>query len=123
MPECHACGFPISSTDAHCPKCETPASLHPNGRNGRSGILEVDVVHHGESWAEAHDKIDRALDQALYERRDALKIIHGYGSHSGGRSVIAPRARAHLHQLARQFNGRFTEDRFNPGASLIWLNW
>ena len=50
-----------------------------------------------------------------------MKIVHGYGSTSG-RSVIASRAISLMKGLAERFDGRFTTDRNNPGAHLIWLN-
>lgn len=84
-------------------------------------MLEVDVVHAGESWMQAKEKIERALDHANFRRHKGLKIIHGYGSLSGS-SVIAPQAIAYMRHLAEAQEVRFSKDQHNPGASIIWLN-
>lgn len=117
MPECPNCGFPIDpERDARCPKCEGTL------RTGSAGqLLEVDVAHAGETWEEAAEKIEKAVDQALRWGHRGVKIVHGHGSLTG-RSVIAPRAIALLRHLADTTGGRFAKDRHNPGASILWLN-
>jgi hypothetical protein len=117
MPDCPNCGFPIDpSTQSHCPKCDVAARA-----SALLGVLEVDVVHAGESWEVAKGKIERALDQGILWGHAGVKIVHGYGS-STGRAEIAPRAIALLRHLAEATGGRFARDRGNPGASIVWLN-
>lgn len=117
MPECPHCGFPIDpSRQDSCPKCDAAVRGHSG-----LGLLEVDVVHSGESWEIASDKIHAAIDRALHWGHQGVKIVHGYGS-STGRSVIGPRAVALLRHLAERTGGRFARDRHNPGASIVWLN-
>lgn len=117
MRVCRGCQFPLDSFGLeHCPKCDSTAT-----REVRRGIFEVDIAHRGETWEDAREKIQRALDRALFDGYAALKIVHGYGSLSG-ESIIAPRARAYLRHLAEEIGGRFVGDRHNTGASLIWLN-
>lgn len=99
-----------------CPKCDGVTA----GRIGR-GILEVDVAHSGETWEEAREKILSAFDQAREGGYRGLKIIHGYGS-TTGQAVIAPRATAYLRHLAEQVEGRYTGDRRNQGASVLWFS-
>jgi DNA-nicking Smr family endonuclease len=84
-------------------------------------MLEVDVVHSGEDWEEAARKIEAAVDQAVHRGHKGVKIIHGHGS-ATGRSALAPRAMTYMRHLAEVTGGRFTRDRNNPGASIIWLN-
>jgi hypothetical protein len=117
MPDCPNCGFPIDpSHHATCPKCDS--TLHASAS---LGILELDVCHSGESWEEAACKIEQAIDQGIHWGHKGVKIVHGYGS-SSGRSVIGPRAIALMRHLAERTGGRFTKDRHNPGASIVWLN-
>jgi len=100
----------------YCPKCDYPL------RGLRlKGLLEVDVVHSGEDWHRARTKIEKAVDDALYEGHSGVKIIHGYGSTSG-RSALGPRTISLMRSLAERTDGRFTGDRNNPGAHLIWFN-
>ena len=114
---CRQCGFPYDPAEMKvCPKCQTGADQF-----GYLPVLEVDVVHSGESWVIAKEKIERGLDQAIFHHHKGLKIIHGYGSLSGS-SVIAPQAIAYMRHLAESHDGRFAKDSKNPGASIIWLN-
>ena len=114
---CPSCGIPLEAGQhIECPKCETPI-------RGQSllGLLEVDVVHSGETWESSRQKIEEAVDRSLHWGHAGVKIIHGYGSTSG-RSVIAPQAVALMKRLAEHTGGTFTKDRQNRGASVIWFN-
>lgn len=114
---CSQCGFPYDpAEEALCPKCQAGVD-----QLGWLSVLEIDVVHAGETWVLAKDKIVRGLDQAIFHRHKGLKIIHGYGSLSGS-SVIAPQAIAYMRHLAEAHDARFSKDSNNPGASIIWLN-
>ena len=115
--DCPTCGFPLDpSLQEACPKCENNIA-----GSASMGVLEVDVVHSGETWQEAAGKIERALDQGLQWGHKGVKIIHGHGAKTG-HSVIAPRAIALMRHLAERTGGRFSKDRQNPGASIVWLN-
>ncbi|MEO0415502.1 MAG: hypothetical protein AAF226_11180 [Verrucomicrobiota bacterium] len=122
MEECLGCGFPLAAMGvADCPKCDhSVVTMRADGL--RNGILEVDIAHGGETWEQAKEKMERAFDRALFNRHSALKVVHGYGSTTGGHSVIAPRAIAYLRYMATYHGGRYARDRANPGASLVWLN-
>ena len=114
---CRECGFPYDpNTSSHCPKCNSGFDDF-----GYIEILEIDVVHSGESWQEAKFKIEQGLDKAIFHKHKGLKVIHGYGSR-GGSSVIAPQAIAFMRHLADLHDGRFAKDHQNPGVSIIWLN-
>jgi len=124
MNDCPHCGFPFHKLDMdECPKCDDGKGAHAHpSKSPQQGILEIDIAHSGESWEMAKQKIERSLDDALYYKHSALKVIHGYGSSTGGESVIGPRAKAYLRHLAELHGGRFAPDRQTSGASLIWLN-
>lgn len=85
------------------------------------GLLEVDVVHSGETWEEARLKIVDAVDRAIANGHKGVKIIHGYGATSGN-SRIRGRAVELLRGLANRTGGRLAPDRDNEGAHLLWLN-
>lgn len=115
--ECSNCGFPLDpSRQQVCPKCENSIA-----GSASLGVLEADVCHAGENWEEAARKIERAIDQGIQWGHKGVKIIHGHGA-STGRAVIAPRAVALMRKLAERTGGRFSKDRQNPGASIVWLN-
>ena len=114
---CRQCGFPYDPSEhTLCPKCQVGAD-----QDGHLQLLEMDVVHSGETWPMAKEKIERGLDQAIFHHHKGLKIIHGYGSLSGS-SVIAPQAIAYMRHLAEAHDARFSKDNRNPGVSIIWLN-
>ncbi|MEO0415246.1 MAG: hypothetical protein AAF226_09875, partial [Verrucomicrobiota bacterium] len=121
MEECDGCGFPIAAMGLQeCPKCDYSSGASAD--QSELGVLEIDIAHSGESWEMAKEKMERALDKAMFHRHAGLKVIHGYGSTTGGHSVIGPRAIAYLRRLAEVHGGRYARDRYTPGASLIWLN-
>ena len=110
--DCPNCGFPLNpDADDRCPKCE--GSLRGSGS---LPLLQVDVAHDGESWEEAARKIEEAIDRGVRWGHKGVKIIHGRGA------VIAPRAAAFMRSIAETIGARYTPDRNNPGASIVWLN-
>ncbi len=102
--------------DKRCPKCGEALF-------GKvfQGLLEVDVVHAGETWEEARDKIIEAVDRGIRHGHKGVKIIHGYGA-STGSSRIRGRAVGLLRALAERTGGRLAADRGNEGAHILWLN-
>lgn len=116
MPDCPNCGFPFEpASEEDCRKCGDPLPLTLRG------LLHIDIAHHGETWEEARLKLNRGIDRALQDYHSGLKVVHGYGS--GGRgAVIAPQAIALMKHAAREVGGRYTKDKYNPGASILWLN-
>ncbi len=105
-----------------CPKCDHAAINSASIKQSLNGTLEVDIAHNGETWERAKEKLDRAIDDALYYRYSGLKVIHGWGSQSGGQAVIGPRAKSYLRHIAEQNGGRFAVDRNTQGVSLVWFN-
>ena len=124
MDECPQCEFPIKTMGlTECPKCDYSESENfIKNRTSNLGILEVDIAHSGETWEQAKVKLDKAIDDTLYYGHSGLKVIHGWGSTTGGVAVIGPRAQSYLQHIAEQHGGRFTKDHNTSGASLIWFN-
>ena len=108
------CGIPVDPTELTCPKCD--ASLHDALSKQ---YYEIDVAHAGQTWEDARQEIEEALNAALLYRYRGLKVIHGYGSSNPRRGVIAREAK-HLMQLIAARKGyAFKPDRNNPGAHLL----
>ncbi|MBC8243531.1 MAG: hypothetical protein H8E20_03975 [Verrucomicrobia bacterium] len=100
----------------NCPKCDFAVSSVL-----RDDLYITDIAHAGEDWHLARDKIDTALDQALLNRHKGFKIIHGHGNDSGHSAIIRINAVPYLKALAKRHGGRLVQDRFNPGAHIIYF--
>lgn len=123
MEECPTCEFPLKEMGLReCPKCDYSGGYAPTKKQIQHGVLEVDIAHNGETWDQAKQKLDRAIDDALYYNHAGLKIVHGWGSRTGGYAVIGPRAQSYLRHVAEQHGGRFAVDRNTDGASIVWFN-
>ena len=115
MTSCRTCGNPLNfANGSKCIKCGEP--LRPY-----RSLLEVDVAHAGESWEQAEEKINKAVNRGILDGNKGVKIIHGSGR-TTGRSVIRGKAIDLLGELARSTGGRLAEDNGNPGAHILWLN-
>ena len=114
--ECNICGFIMrSANDSRCPKCDEPIRHNVN-----KGLFEVDVAHSYETVDLALNKISSAVDQASYQGFSGIKVIHGYGSTCGISKISGPAVQK-MRKLAIEYSGKFTNDRGNRGASIIWF--
>ena len=114
--DCGVCGYVLQSMkDSHCPKCGELLRHNVN-----RGLYEVDVAHNFETVESALDKISAAVDRASYQGFSGIKVIHGYGSTSGISKISGPAVKK-MRALAVEYSGKFTIDRGNRGASLIWF--
>ncbi len=113
--ECRQCGMLIDEGQ-DCPKCDLPAA-----QQKLDALYVIDVAHSGETWDQAEVKIMNAIDTCLFQHYKGLKVIHGRGSHRGS-GVIRARATQLMRYLAEQHGGKYTRDRHNEGASLIYFN-
>ena len=114
---CPNCEFPLDpGSESHCPKCGEVI-------RGRvfQGLLEVDVVHAGETWEQAREKITAAVNRGVLHGHRGVKIIHGWGA-STGRSKLAAQATKLLQSLAARTGGKVAPDKHNPGAHILWLD-
>ncbi len=114
---CPTCGIPVNSTNATCPKCDTPLVNHFVDL-----LSVVDVAHNGEDWPTAKRKILNAVSKALETGRKGIKIIHGRGESRGHSSVIKKHSSQFLNTLARQFDAKLVKDRNNDGAKILYFN-
>jgi len=87
----------------------------------RKELYVVDVAHQGQDWLEAQARIQQAINQALLNKFNGLKIIHGYGSQKGHTSYIKTRAVAFLKRYARDHHHRLVPDKFSEGAHILYF--
>lgn len=114
--ECKVCGFILHSIPRQrCPKCDELIR-----KNVDMGLYEVDVAHSYETVDLALNKISDAVDRANYRGFSGIKVIYGYGSTSGISKISGPAVKK-MKKLAAQYGGKFTNDRGNRGASIIWF--
>jgi len=115
-PSCPQCGLEIESASAtFCPKCEAPIRKNTNGR-----LYLVDVVHAGEDRYQALNKLEKAIDEAVYGNFRGIKVIHGRGS-TTGIGLLKPHLVAAMKRAAVHYGGKVVPDRDNPGAHLLWF--
>ena len=98
MKTCETCGEPIADQSGICPYCETPQ--RPAARGGRSGeaIRTVNIEAGMPTVSEALRKLETQLDRARADGVRLLRVIHGWGSASGGGGKIRTAARCWLKQ-------------------------
>ena len=114
--ECWKCGYPVDRAKIDvCPKCREDVRLDVAGQ-----VVDIDVAHDGENVHEALRKTEAALDRAVVGWARGLKVIHGHGS-SGRRGAIAPAVRNWLRVEAGRHGWKVVTDKFNPGATIVWL--
>jgi len=114
--ECWNCGFPVDlALVAVCPKCGEDVRLEASGQ-----VVDVDVAHDGEAVADALRKLEAAVDRAVLGFARGIKVIHGHGS-GGRRGAIAPAVKDWLRTEADRHGWKVVADKFNPGATIVWL--
>jgi DNA-nicking Smr family endonuclease len=96
-------------------KCGEDVRLEVAGK-----VVEIDVAHDRETVDDALRKLGRALDRAVIGWARGLKVIHGYGS-SGRRGAIGPAVKRWLRTEAQRQGWKVAVDKFNPGATILWL--
>lgn len=129
---CETCGEPLPPFTRVCPYCETPqrpvASSPSSARPGQSApppCQTVDIESGLPTVDEALAKFDRALFLAQQRGTPLLRVIHGWGSSTGGASQIRPAIRRHLAALAerRAIRSYLPGDRYShtlpDGLSLL----
>lgn len=76
----------------------------------------IDLAHHGETVSQALHKLERAMNDCLWQGHSTLVVIHGHGSQSAGRSAIRPAVIKKLNEYARRYDATLTPEHDNPGA-------
>ena len=97
MKTCETCGEPIAPQSSVCPYCETPQSPSPAGRPaGEQSLRTVDIEAGLPTVEEALRRLDAQLERARNDGVSLVRVIHGWGSASGGGGKIRAAARQRL---------------------------
>ena len=96
MKTCDVCGESIAPGSAVCPFCESPQRPDPSGRAAGPPVRDLDVEAGLPTVAEALRRLEAQLDRARAEDVRVVRVIHGWGSASGGGGKIRAAARQWL---------------------------
>ena len=96
MKTCPTCGEEIAPGSVVCPFCETPQGPDLSGRASGPPVRDLDIEAGLPTVAEALRRLEAQLDRARTEGVGVVRIIHGWGSASGGGGRIRAAVRAWL---------------------------
>ena len=103
MKTCDTCGEAIAPQSSVCPFCETPQSPGPADRAAGPAVREIDLEAGLPTVAEALRRLAVQLERARADGVGGVRIIHGWGSRTGGGGKIRAAVRSWLQQ---QFEAR-----------------
>ena len=106
MKTCPVCGEDIAAVSAVCPYCETPQA--PGGRTAARGgatVATIDLEAGLPTVEEALARLKARLDAAELAGAGLVRVIHGWGSATGGGGKIRPVVRRWLE--AQVASGRY----------------
>ncbi len=95
MKTCATCGETIAPQSTICPFCETPQVPGPAGSSGPA-VRTLDIEAGLPTVEEALRRLEAQLDRARADGVQVVRIIHGWGSSSGGGGRIRAAARQWL---------------------------
>jgi len=104
---CPVCGEDIAAVSSVCPYCETPQTPGPGGGGGRRGaaVATIDLEAGLPTVEEALVRLRARLDAAEAAGAGLVRVIHGWGSSTGGGGRIRPVVRRWLE--AQVAGGRY----------------
>ena len=95
MKTCATCGETIAPQSTVCPYCETPQVPGSSGGPGPA-VRTLDIEAGLPTVEEALRRLEAQLDRARADGVQVVRIIHGWGSSSGGGGRIRAAARQWL---------------------------
>ncbi|NLG35933.1 MAG: hypothetical protein GX548_11325 [Lentisphaerae bacterium] len=97
MKICDTCGEFIAPESTVCPYCETPQRPSPGGRTTAGPPLRtVDIEAGLPTVDEALRRLEAQLERARADGVRLIRVIHGWGSATGGGGKIRAAARRNL---------------------------
>ena len=114
MTICDVCGESIAPGSSICPFCETPRRPDSAERDSGPPVRDVDVEAGLPTVAEALRRLETQLARARADGVRVVRVIHGWGSATGGGGKIRAASRNWLlGQLeARRVRGLLFGDRY-----------
>ena len=98
MKTCGTCGEAIAPQSTVCPFCETPQAAGTVCRADAPAVREIALEAGLPTVAEALRRLAVQLDRARADGVGVVRIIHGWGSRSGGGGKIRAAVRNWLQQ-------------------------
>jgi len=95
---CDTCGEPIAPGSRLCPYCESPQALMPRSESRGDPLRTINIEAGMPTVAEALLRLETQLDRARCDGVRLVRVIHGWGSSTGGRGRIRTAARQWLRQ-------------------------
>ncbi len=114
MKTCGTCGEEIAPQSTVCPYCETPQRPDPSARAGGPPVRDIDIEAGLPTVEEALRRLEAQLDRARADGVRVVRVIHGWGSASGGSGRIRAAARQWLQRQldARRIRSVFPGDHY-----------
>jgi len=94
---CETCGESIAPSSSICPYCESPQAFAAlSGSRGGEPLRTLNIEAGMPTVAEAMQRLRIQLDRARADGVRLVRVIHGWGSNTGGRGRIRAAARQWL---------------------------
>jgi hypothetical protein len=93
---CDTCGETIAPGSSVCPYCEAPQTPSAADSAGGPPVRDLDIEAGLPTVAEALRRLEAQLDRARTDGVRVVRVIHGWGSASGGGGRIRAAARQWL---------------------------
>ena len=118
MRTCDVCGEPLAPGVSVCPWCESPHRPDPAERPVGPPVRDIDIEAGLPTVAEALRRLEAQLDRARAEGVRVVRVIHGWGSASGGGGKIRAAARDWLRQqlAAGRIRALLPGDQYAPAT-------
>lgn len=118
MKTCAVCGESIAPQSAVCPFCETPQRPDPSRPAAGPPVRNLDIEAGLPTVAEALRRLEAQLDRARADGVGVVRVVHGWGSSTGGggkiRAAARPWLRAQLER--RRIRGLLFGDHYSPST-------
>lgn len=98
MKTCDTCGEPIAPHSTLCPFCETPQRPTPGARPGGPRVRHLDLEAGLPTVAEALRRLETQLARARDDGVRVVRVVHGWGSATGGGGRIRTAVRRWLQE-------------------------
>ena len=117
MKICETCGEPIDPACTACPLCESPQAPSPASRSAGPPLRTIDVEAGLPTVAEALRRLEAQLERARTDGVRLVRVIHGWGSTTGGGGRIRAAVRRWLQEQVdcRRIRGVLFGDHVAPG--------
>ena len=118
MKTCATCGESIAPQSAVCPFCETPQGPDPSGPAPGPPVRNLDIEAGLPTVEAALRRLETQLDRARTDGVRVVRVVHGWGSATGGggkiRAAARPWLRAQLER--RRIRGLLFGDHYSPST-------